>query len=429
MSTRNPNILVAWGDDNGITNLSGYSEGLMGYRTPTIDRIATEGMRFTDSYGDQSCTAGRASSITGQSAYRTGLSKVGMPALDEFFGNFYPLNTEDEPENPNYPTAEEAPRLRAMMLQRGIHSWATEEASDEVDERYGPVGRQRIDDTGPLTRKRMETIDDETTSAAIDFIERQHESDTPLFVWMNTTDMHFRTHTKPESVGQSGRWQSEYHDTLIDHDGHLGRLLDCIDELGITDDTIVVYSTDNGPHANTWPDDATTPFRSEKNTGREGAFRVPETIRRPGRIPAGLVSNEIVQQHDWLSIFLAAAGEPDIVTKLEQGHSIRDRSYHGHIDGYELLICLSDDCEVLGLRSRTGRSSFSSSAVRGRCNSGSNPSPNCAHPRSSTRAPTLSSGPKSPPTATGTGCWRTSSRSSRHAANRCTSPLPPRSRK
>ena len=409
MSTRKPNILVIWGDDIGITNLSCYSDGLMGYRTPNIDRIAAEGMRFTDSYGEQSCTAGRSSFITGQSVYRTGLSKVGMPGVDvglseedptiaellkplgyatgqfgknhlgdlnkhlptahgfdEFFGNLYHLNAEEEPENPNYPTEEEAPRLRAMMLPRGvIHSWATEEASDEVDERYGPVGRQRIEDTGPLTRKRMETIDDETTSAAIDFIKRQHEADTPFFVWMNTTHMHFRTHTKPESVGQSGRWQSQYHDTMIDHDGHVGRLLDCIDELGLNDDTIVIYSTDNGPHANSWPDGATTPFRSEKNTGWEGAFRVPEMIRWPGRIPAGVVSNEIVQHHDWLPTFLAAAGEPDIVTKLKQGHTIGDRTYHVHIDGYNLLpyltgeedksprrglIYFSDDCDVLGLR-------------------------------------------------------------------------------
>lgn len=404
-----PNILVIWGDDIGITNLSCYSDGLMGYRTPNIDRIAQEGMRFTDSYGEQSCTAGRSSFITGQSVYRTGLSKVGMPGFDiglsaddptiaellkplgyatgqfgknhlgdlnkhlptahgfdEFFGNLYHLNAEEEPENPNYPTEEEAPRLRKMMLPRGvIHAWATEEVSDEVDERYGPVGRQRIEDTGPLTRKRMETIDDETTSAAIDFIKRQHDSDTPFFVWMNTTHMHFRTHTKPESLGQAGRWQSPYHDTMIDHDNHVGRLLDCVDELGITDDTIVIYSTDNGPHANSWPDGATTPFRSEKNTGWEGAFRVPEMIRWPGRIPAGVVSNEIVQHHDWLPTFLAAAGQPDVITKLKQGYTIGDKTYHVHIDGYNLLpyltgkedtsprrglIYFSDDCDVLGLR-------------------------------------------------------------------------------
>ena len=294
MPAGKPNILVIWGDDIGITNLSCYSDGLMGYRTPNIDRIAAEGMRFTDSYGEQSCTAGRSSFITGQSVYRTGLSKVGMPGFDvglsaedptiaellkplgyatgqfgknhlgdlnkhlptahgfdEFFGNLYHLNAEEEPEHPDYPTPEEAPRLRAATLPRGvIHSWATDDVSDEIDERYGPPGKQRIEDTGPLTKKRMETIDDETTSACIDFIERQHDSDTPFFVWMNTTHMHFRTHTKPESVGQAGRWQSPYHDTMIDHDRHVGRLLDCLDELGLAEDTIVIYSTDNGPHAN-----------------------------------------------------------------------------------------------------------------------------------------------------------------------------------
>ncbi|OBE91842.1 arylsulfatase [Mycolicibacterium elephantis] len=404
-----PNILVIWGDDIGITNLSCYSDGLMGYRTPNIDRIAAEGMRFTDSYGEQSCTAGRSSFITGQSVYRTGLSKVGMPGVDvgmspedptiatllkplgyatgqfgknhlgdlnkylptahgfdEFFGNLYHLNAEEEPEHPDYPTAEEAPTLRKAILPRGVvRSWATQEASDEVDERFGPLGKQRVEDTGPLTKKRMETVDDETTAACIDFIKRQHAADTPFFAWMNTTHMHFRTHTKPESVGQAGRWQSDYHDTMIDHDKHVGLLLDCLDELGIAADTIVIYSTDNGPHANTWPDGATTPFRSEKNTNWEGAFRIPEMIRWPGKVPAGTVSNEIVQHHDWLPTFLAAAGEPDVVEKLKQGHTIGDQTYRVHIDGFNLLpyltgeankcprrglIYFSDDCDVLGVR-------------------------------------------------------------------------------
>jgi arylsulfatase len=409
MPAKKPNILVIWGDDIGITNLSCYSDGLMGYRTPNIDRVAAEGMRFTDSYGEQSCTAGRSSFITGQSVYRTGLSKVGMPGgdmglsaddptiaellkplgyatgqfgknhlgdlnkhlptahgFDEFFGNLYHLNAEEEPENPDYPTEEEAPLLRKRLLPRGvIRSWATEDASDEIDERFGPVGRQRIEDTGPLTRKRMETIDDETTDACVDFIKRQTASDTPFFAWMNMTHMHFRTHTKAESVGQSGRWQSPYHDTMIDHDRNVGQLLDCLDELGIAEDTIVMYSTDNGPHANSWPDGATTPFRSEKNTGWEGAFRVPEMIRWPGKIQAGQVSNEIVQHHDWLPTILAAAGESNIVEKLKQGHTIGAKTYHVHIDGYDLLpyltgevdksprrglIYFSDDCDVLGIR-------------------------------------------------------------------------------
>ncbi|MGN6338766.1 sulfatase-like hydrolase/transferase, partial [Mycobacterium sp.] len=256
--------------------------------------------------------------------------------------------------------------LRKALLPRGvIHSWATEGDSGEADERYGPVGKQRIEDTGPLTKKRMETVDDEFTAACIDFIKRQHAADTPFFVWMNTTHMHFRTHTKPDSLGQAGRWQSPYHDTMIDHDRNVGQLLDALDELGIADDTIVIYSTDNGPHSNSWPDGATTPFRSEKNTNWEGAFRVPEVIRWPGRIPAGAVSNEIVQHHDWLPTFLAAAGDPDIVDKLKKGHQVGDKRFKAHIDGYNLLpyltgevaesprrgmIYFSDDCDVLGIR-------------------------------------------------------------------------------
>ncbi len=373
MPDSKPNILVIWGDDIGISNLSCYSRGMMGYFTPNIDRIADEGMLFTDSYGEQSCTAGRSSFITGQSVYRTGMSKVGMPGVDvglqkedptiaellkpmgyatgqfgknhlgdlnkylptahgfdEFFGNLYHLNAEEEPEHEDYPTAEEAPLLRKALVPRGvIHSWATDEDSGEVDERYGPVGKQRIEDTGPLTKKRMETVDDETTSACIDFIKRQHEAETPFFVWMNMTHMHFRTHTKPESQGQAGRWQSPYHDTMIDHDRNVGQLLDLVDELGIAEDTIVIYSTDNGPHANSWPDGATTPFRSEKATNWEGAFRIPEMIRWTGKIKPRSVSNEIVQHHDWLPTFLAAAGDADIVEKLKTGHTGRGHEVQG----------------------------------------------------------------------------------------------------
>ncbi|MGE0215053.1 arylsulfatase [Mycolicibacterium sp.] len=405
-----PNILVIWGDDIGITNLSCYSMGLMGYRTPNIDRIAAEGMLFTDAYGEQSCTAGRSAFITGQSVYRTGLSKVGFPGadvglqaedptiaecleplgyatgqfgknhlgdlnkylptahgFDEFFGNLYHLNVEEEPELPDYPKADQFPVLAEMQRPRGvIHSWATDAVSTEPDDpKYGPVGKQRIEDTGPLTKKRMETIDDETTDACVDFIRRQVAGDTPFFVWMNTTHMHLRTHTKPDSLGQAGLWQSPYHDTMIDHDRHVGKLLDLLDELGIAEDTIVVYSTDNGPHANTWPDGATTPFRSEKNTNWEGAFRIPELIRWPGRIPAGVVSNEIVQHHDWFPTFLAAAGEPDIVEKLKAGHTVGDKHFKVHLDAFNLLpyltgevdesprkgfIYFSDDCDVLGFR-------------------------------------------------------------------------------
>jgi arylsulfatase len=404
-----PNILVIWGDDIGITNLSCYSDGLMGYRTPNIDRIAAEGMRFTDSYGEQSCTAGRSSFITGQSVYRTGLSKVGIPGspiglsaedptiaellkpfgyatgqfgknhlgdlnqflptahgFDEFFGNLYHLNAEEEPERPNWPPAEDFPRFNELARPRGvIHSWASDEDDPTEQGRFGPIGKQQIEDTGPLTKKRMETIDDETTEACIDFIKRQHEAGTPFFAWMNTTHMHAFTHTKAESLGQAGRWQSPYHDTMIDHDKNVGQLLDLLDELDIADDTIVIYSTDNGPHMNTWPDGGMTPFRNEKNSNWEGAFRIPELIRWPGKIEAGVVSNEIVQHHDWLPTLLAAAGAPDIMDKLKAGHTIGDKTYKVHIDGFNLLpyltgeeetsprkgfVYFSDDGDVLGLR-------------------------------------------------------------------------------
>jgi arylsulfatase len=404
-----PNILVIFGDDIGITNLSCYSDGLMGYRTPNIDRIAEEGMRFTDSYGEQSCTAGRASFITGQSVYRTGLSKVGIPGadiglqpedptiaellkplgyatgqfgknhlgdkndflptvhgFDEFFGNLYHLNAEEEPELPDYPPADDFPGFRERFAPRGvIHSWASDEDDPAEDGRFGRVGKQRIEDTGPLTKKRMETIDDEILEHALAFIDRQHAEQTPFFMWFNTTHMHLRTHPKPESVGQAGRWQSPYHDTMIDHDKVVGGLLDKLDQLGIAENTIVLYTTDNGPHMNTWPDGAMTPFRSEKDTNWEGAFRVPEVIRWPGKIPTGVVSNEIVQHHDWLPTFLAAAGEADIVEKLKAGHPAGEATYKVHIDGYNLLpyltgeadksprqgfVYFSDDGDLLALR-------------------------------------------------------------------------------
>jgi arylsulfatase len=409
MPNGKPNILVIWGDDIGISNLSCYSDGLMGYRTPNIDRIADEGMRFTDSYGEQSCTAGRSSFITGQSVFRTGLSKVGVPGadlglqaedptiadllkplgyatgqfgknhlgdlnkflptvhgFDEFFGNLYHLNAEEEPELPNYPPAADFPNFRERYGPRGVlHAWATDTDDATEHPHWGRVGKQRIQDTGPLTKKRMETIDDEILEHALDFIDRRQTDGAPWFMWFNTTHMHVRTHPKPESVGQSGRWQSPYHDTMIDHDKVVGALLDKLDALGIADDTIVVYSTDNGPHQNTWPDGGTTPFRSEKNTNWEGAFRVPEVIRWPGKIPAGVVSNEIVQHHDWLPTFLAAAGDAGIVDKLKQGHAVGDKTFKVHIDGYNLLpyltgevaksprpglVYFSDDGDVLALR-------------------------------------------------------------------------------
>ncbi|MQY28923.1 arylsulfatase [Nocardia aurantia] len=424
MAGSKPNILVIWGDDIGISNLSCYSEGLMGYRTPNIDRLAVEGMKFTDSYGEQSCTAGRASFITGQSVYRTGMSKVGVPGadvglseqdptiaellkplgyatgqfgknhlgdlnkylptthgFDEFFGNLYHLNAEEEPELPDYPDARRYPKLHELALPRGvIRSWATEHDTGEVDPRYGPHGKQRIEDTGPLNKQRMLTIDDEITDATIDFITRQHRAGTPFFVWMNTTHMHLRTHTKPESLGRAGRWQSPYHDTMVDHDENVGRVLDALDTLGLAEDTLVIYSTDNGPHANTWPDAATTPFRSEKDTNWEGAFRVPEIIRWPGRIAARTVSNEIVQHHDWLPTLLAAAGEPDIIDKLAHGHTVGGKTFRVHIDGYNLLpyltgevehsprqgmIYFSDDGDVLGIRFDNWKIVFMEQRARG----------------------------------------------------------------
>lgn len=385
MGEKKPNILVIWGDDIGISNLSCYSDGLMGYRTPNIDRIANEGMRFTDSYGEQSCTAGRASFITGQSPFRTGLSKVGLPGaktglqhedptiaellksqgyatgqfgknhfgdrneylptvhgFDEFFGNLYHLNAEEEPELPDYPPEEDFPRFKERFGPRGVmHSWAIDEDDPTEHPRWGRVGRQRIEDTGPLNRKRMEKVDLEFIEAAIDFIKRQKEAGKPFFVWLNTTWMHFRVHIPEEIRGQAGRWQSEYHDAMIEHDRQVGMMLDLLDELGIAEDTIVMYSTDNGPHMNSWPDGAMTPFRCEKNSNWEGAFRVPEVVRWPGRIPAGVVSNEMISHMDWLPTFLAAAGVPDIGEKLKKGYQIGEKNFKVHLDGHNLLPYLT----------------------------------------------------------------------------------------
>ncbi len=419
-----PNILVIWGDDIGITNLSCYSSGLMGYQTPNIDRLAKEGMRFTDSYGEQSCTAGRSSFITGQSVYRTGLSKVGFPGapvgmpeqavtiaaclknqgyatgqfgknhlgdlnkhlptnhgFDEFFGNLYHLNAEEEPEMYDYFPEKDFGNFRKTITPRGvIHSWATDKDDATEQERWGRVGKQRIEDTGPLNRKRMETCDDEFAGAAKDFIKRQHDSEKPFFVWLNFTHMHLITHTKPSNLGQAGRWQSPYHDTMIDHDKNVGEVLDYLDELGIADNTFVMYSTDNGPHRNSWPDGGTTPFRSEKDTNWEGAFRVPLLARWPGHISAGSISNEIIQHHDWLPTFLAMAGDPGVIEKLKKGYEAIGRTYKNHIDGYNLLpfltgeqkesprklfVYLSDDGDVLAVRYDNWKVVFMEQRCRG----------------------------------------------------------------
>jgi arylsulfatase len=364
-----PNILIIWGDDIGQSNLSCYSDGLMGYQTPHIDRIAEEGARFTDYCGEQSCTAGRAAFITGQNPYRTGLTKVGMPGadiglraedptiatalkeqgyatgqfgknhfgdrdeflptahgFDEFFGNLYHLNAEEEPELYDYPTDDDIPGFREKFGPRGVlKSWANDD------------GTQRIEDTGPLTKKRMETCDEEFRDATIDFIRRQTAADKPFFVWFNSTHMHFRTHPKPESKGRAGRWQSDYHDTMVDHDEIVGELLQCVDDLGIADNTIVMYSTDNGPHMNSWPDAGMTPFRNEKNSNWEGAYRVPALVRWPGHIPPGTVLNGIVSHNDWFVTLLAAAGEPEIADKLKAGTELAGTTYRVHLDGHNQL--------------------------------------------------------------------------------------------
>jgi len=366
---KKPNILVVWGDDIGQSNISAYTKGVMGYKTPNIDRIANEGMLFTDYYGEQSCTAGRSSFIMGQSVFRTGLSKVGLPGadlgmreeeptiaallkaqgyatgqfgknhlgdkdehlptnhgFDEFFGNLYHLNAEEEPENEDYP---KDPAFKKKFGPRGvIHSWAQ------------PDGTQKIEDTGPLTKKRMETVDDETSDRAIAFIKEQTAKGVPWFVWWNGTRMHFRTHVKPELRGISG--QDEYSDGMVEHDMHIGKFLKVLDELGIADDTIVFYSTDNGPHYNTWPDAAATPFRGEKNTNWEGGWRVPAMVRWPGKIKPGSVSNEIMHHMDWLPTFLAVAGEPNIKEKLKKGGvEAIGRTYKVHLDGYNTLPFLT----------------------------------------------------------------------------------------
>ncbi len=373
---KKPNILVIWGDDIGISNISAYSSGLMGYTTPNIDRIASEGMRFIQYYGEQSCTAGRAAFVTGQHGIRTGLTKVGYPGapmgmsqldpsmagllknlgyatgqfgknhlgdrnenlptvngFDEFYGNLYHLNAEEEPELPDYP---KDPAYLAKFGPRGVlKCTATGTDDPTVDKRFGKVGKQKIEDTGPLTKKRMETVDDETLAAAIDFIKRQVSAGKPFFCWWNGTRMHLRTHVRAEHRGKYTHGDSEYIDGMIEHDVTVGELLKALDDLGIANNTVVVYSTDNGPHMNTWPDGAMTPFRSEKNTNWEGAFRVPCLVRWPGVIKPGTVTNEIMSHNDWIPTFCDIAGEPDIINKLKAGYTANGKKYKVHLDGYD----------------------------------------------------------------------------------------------
>jgi arylsulfatase A-like enzyme len=360
---KKPNILVIWGDDIGQSNISAYTMGMMGYQTPNIDRVANEGMIFTDYYSEQSCTAGRSSFIMGQSVFRTGLSKVGLPGakegissedptiaellkplgyrtgqfgknhlgdrdehlpsnhgFDEFFGNLYHLNAEEEPENEDYPDPAKYPNFAKKYGPRGvIHSYSD----------------GKIEDTGPLTKKRMETIDDESIAAAKKFITAAVKSDEPFFVWWNGTRMHFRTHVKDEHRGISG--QDVYGDGMVEHDMHVGELLDLLDDLGVTDNTIVQYGTDNGPHKNTWPDAGSSPFRSEKNTNWEGGWRTPSMVRWPGNIEAGSVSNTIISGMDWLPTFLAAAGNDNVKEELLKGKTIGDKTFKVHLDGYNML--------------------------------------------------------------------------------------------
>jgi arylsulfatase A-like enzyme len=387
-----PNILIIWGDDIGYWNISHYSKGMMGYQTPNIDRIAAEGATFTDWYGQQSCTAGRACFITGQNPIRTGLTKVGMPGatvglhaedptiaemlkplgyatgqfgknhlgdrdeflptvhgFDEFFGNLYHLNAEEEPELPDYP---KDPAFKKMFGPRGVLHCVAD-----------GKGGQSIKDTGPLTKKRMETIDEEITAGALAWMEKQAKADQPFFLWYNSTAMHFRTHLADKNRGKSG--QDDYSDRMVTHDEQVGELLAKLDELGIADNTIVMYSTDNGPENDTWPDGANTPFRAQKDTNWEGAWRVPAFLRWPAKIKAGSIFNGIGSHIDMFPTLLAAAGDPDVTKKLLDGCTVGGKKYNVHLDGHNMIPYLtgavkesprnaimyfSDDGEVMAVR-------------------------------------------------------------------------------
>ena len=404
MAEKKPNILILWGDDIGTWNISFFSRGMMGYRTPNIDRVAKEGCAFTDYYGQQSCTAGRAAFITGQNPLRTGLTKVGMPGatvglqaedatiadllkplgyatgqfgknhlgdrneylptvhgFDEFFGNLYHLNAEEEPELPDYP---KDAKFKEIFGPRGVlHCVATDKDDPTEQPRWGRIGKQEITDTGPLTKKRMETVDEEITAHALDWMEKQVKADKPFFLWYNSTACHLRTHLAAKNRGKSG--QDDYSDRMVVHDEQIGQMLDKLDELGVADNTIVMYSTDNGPENDTWPDAANTPFRSQKDTNWEGAWRVPCFIRWPGKIKAGTEFNGIMNHQDMLPTLLAAAGDPNISEKLKNGYKAGDKNFRVHIDGFNMLPYLtgevkesprtyffyvSDDGDIMALR-------------------------------------------------------------------------------
>jgi arylsulfatase A-like enzyme len=397
-----PNILVIMGDDVGYWNISAYNRGMMGYRTPNIDRIAKEGALFTDYYAQQSCTAGRAAFITGQSPIRTGLLKVGLPSakeglsdkdptlaellkpegymtgqfgknhlgdrneflptvhgFDEFFGNLYHLNAEEEPENPDYP---KNPEFKARFGPRGVMKCiATDTETPGDDPRFGPWGKQKCEDTGPLTKKRMETADEEFLGASLNFMDRAHDAKKPFFVWFNSTRMHIFTHLKPESQGVTGL--GVYPDGMVEHDGQVGQLLKKLDDLGIAKNTIVIYTTDNGAEAFSWPDGGTTPFRSEKNSNWEGGYRVPAVIRWPDVVKPQTEVNGIFSSEDWVPTLMAAAGQPDITAKLLSGYDANGKTFKVHLDGYDQHDLLSggddkrreffywtDDGDLAGLR-------------------------------------------------------------------------------
>ena len=379
-----PNILVIMPDDVGWSNPSVYNMGMMGYRTPNIDRIANEGTMFTDAYAQQSCTAGRAAFITGQSPIRTGLLRVGMPGadlgiqdedptlaellknhgymtgqfgknhlgdrnqflptlhgFDEFFGNLYHLNAEEEPENEDYP---KDPKFKAEFGPRGVLDCvATDKKSSVVDPRFGPMGKQECKDTGPLTVERMKTADEEFVARTMDFIDRAHKADKPFFAWLNPTRMHVWTHLQDEKRGVTG--QGIYADGLVEHDDHVGQILKQLDDLGIAENTIVIWTTDNGAEVFSWPDGGTIPFAGEKNTNWEGGYRVPMMVRWPAKIKASVISNEIVSMEDWVATLMAAVGEPDVKEKLLKGHKANGKKFKVHLDSYNLLPHLTGEEE------------------------------------------------------------------------------------
>ena len=419
VAAEKPNILVIMSDDVGITNLSAYSRGMAGYKTPNIDRIANEGALLTDYYAEQSCTAGRSAFITGQHPVRTGLTKVGFPGsplglqkedptlaellknhgyatgqfgknhlgdrnkylptvhgFDEFFGNLYHLNAEEEPENPDYP---KDPDFYKTKGPRGVLDCVASDKDDQTeDPRFGKVGKQVCKDTGALTKKRMETADEEFLDRTMKFIRKNHDEGKPWFAWLATSRMHFYTHLKKESQGVTGL--GIFADGMVEHDGHVGQVLDLLEELGVDENTIVLYTADNGPHYNEWPDGGISPFRGEKNTNWEGGYRVPLLIKWPAKIPAGTISNEIVASNDWVPTIMAAVGEPDIAEKLKKGHTADGKEFKVHLDGFNMLPHLageeekspreeffyfSDDGQLVGVRHNQWKLVFAEQRAKG----------------------------------------------------------------